>query len=115
MHSAALELQQTAGKCIFAISALSARVLGVLGGTNIDPQQPQQRILCALELQPGSTEATPRVGLIQPAAVVHIPEEEMPVFYVTGHVKVHHALSEFLLKQDNDDVINFLLVCAHCL
>ena len=90
VHSAALDLQRLSGKFIFGISALSARVLGEVGSS--------QRLVCPLSLVAGSTESTPRVGLVRPAEPIRLAEEDLPVLYLIGNSSVFHAISNYLLN-----------------
>ena len=89
VHSAALDLQRLSGKFIFGVSALSARVLGEVGSS--------QRLVCPLALVAGSTESTPRVGLVRPAEPIRLAEEDLPVLYLIGNSSVFHAISNYLL------------------
>ncbi|KAL7565117.1 hypothetical protein ACA910_005124 [Epithemia clementina (nom. ined.)] len=90
VHSAALDLQRLSGKFIFGVSALSARVLGEVGSS--------QRLVCPLSLVAGSTESTPRVGLVRPAEPIRLAEEDLPVLYLIGNASVFHAISNYLLN-----------------
>jgi len=90
VHSAALDLQRLSGKFIFGVSALSARVLGQLGKS--------QRLVCPLTLVAGSTESTPRVGLVRPAEPIRLADEDVPVLYIIGESSVFHAVSDYLLN-----------------
>lgn len=92
VHSAALDLQRLSGKFIFGISALSARVLGQVGQS--------QRLVCPLTLMAGSTESTPRVGLVRPADPIRLSEEELPVLYIIGESSIFHAMSDYLLNTE---------------
>lgn len=97
VHSSALNLQQlsSAPNLVFCCSAVSAKVLG-------SPEMHSTRLVCSMQLQPGSTANTPRVGLIQPAAPLRIPEEDLPCLYVVGNVRLYHAVSQFLLNSPED-------------
>ncbi|KAL3924923.1 MAG: hypothetical protein SGILL_000744 [Bacillariaceae sp.] len=117
VHGQALRVQQLAASCILWGSAVEGRLLG----RGVHNQQ-QQRIICRMPVQRGTTHSAPRVGLVQPTppqggngssarTTEASPdpssgESEDPVsFTVVGSgCSIHHNLSNYLLQ--SADVTN---------
>lgn len=90
VHSTALELQRlSASALVFAVSATAARVLGQTG--------PSQRLVCPQLAISGTTEQTPRVGLIRPGPPVRLDDDDTPVLYMAGHTQTTHSVADYLL------------------
>lgn len=115
VHGTALEIQQLSGSVQFATSATSALNLG---GSNQGPNVTMTRWSCPFVPMYGKTDATPRLGLIQPEAVATAASalhhgaqpDELPALYVTGNCSVVNALSNYLQqhqprepRSNNDD------------
>ena len=101
VHSAALTLQRMAGTAfVLGVSATEMRLLGQTG--------PSQRLVAPLVPMPGTTDQTPRVGLIRPSAPGRYQDEEdVPHLYVAGHATSYLATAAYLLQsstvlQDGD-------------
>ena len=125
VHGQALRVQQLAASCILWGSAVEARLLGRSGG------QQQQRIICRMTIQRGTTHSAPRVGLIQPTPPytgtntgartteaspdpVSPGESEDPVSLtiVGGGCSIHHNLSNYLLQSSDDTKVDTQLFCT---
>lgn len=87
VHAAAMELQHLSGTAIVSFKATSARSLG--------QDDKHNRIIWPFERQQGSTEETPRVGLVQPSEPFDDADESSQ-FYATGHIRLYNALDVYL-------------------
>jgi hypothetical protein len=97
VHSAALELQRLASSLVFGVAASEVRILGQTGSS--------QRLVCPMVILPGTTEGTPRVGLLRPGPPLRIPEEEVPIFYLAGHTVLQNAVANYLLASPIGDQV----------
>lgn len=88
VHAAAMSIQKAAGEIVFGISAVEAHVLG------------DHRLVARMRSMPGSTEQTPRVGLMQPGPVLRQSpdEEDWPSLYLTGGVKLTHGVRDYCAR-----------------
>jgi hypothetical protein len=117
VHGQALRVQQLAASCVLWGSAVESRLMGA---PSSHPNQ--QRIICRMLIQRGTTHSAPRVGLIQPTPPhtgngngarsteaspdPNTGESEDPVSLtvVGGGCSIHHNLSNYLLQ--SPDVSN---------
>ena len=100
VHSAALELQRLASQFVFGVTATEMRVLGV--NDSGDGRTTTRRLVCPAVVLAGTTDQTPRVGLIRPGPCLRfLDEDQVPVWYQTGHCQHYAAVAEYLL-QTND-------------
>lgn len=85
----ALEVQHLTDSVVHYFGATHAKVL-------------RGRIVLQQPYIPGESDATPKVGLLQPSLVRR--DEEMQALNLFGNVHLLHALSDFLLHCDNGHV-----------
>ena len=89
VHSLALDVQHLMDSVVHYFGATNAKVL-------------RGRIMLHQAYLPGETDATPKVGLLQPSVVRR--DEELPTLNLFGNVHLLHSLSDFLLHCDNGNV-----------
>jgi hypothetical protein len=111
VHGQALRVQQLAASCVLWGSAVECRLMG-----SHNSHQHQQRIICRMLIQRGTTHSAPRVGLIQPtpphtgsgngartADASPDPsygecDDPVSLTIVGGGCSIHHNLSNYLLQ-----------------
>lgn len=100
VHGLALDVQRLSGSLVFSATATSTKVLG--GST-----APNARFSCPYHPQVGRTEATPRVGLIQPQPTSPIDDDERSVLYITGECTLTDVLSNYLLHHGPENLCDW--------
>lgn len=117
VHGQALTVQQLSASCVLWGSAVDATIVG----RQVDGKR-NQRIVCRMPYQRGTTHSAPRVGLIQPTApnphqsrsVTEVGDDEDPIsLTIHGACTIHHNLSDYLVKSpDTSNVDTQLFYCT---
>jgi len=133
VHGQSLRVQQLGASCVLWGSAVESKVVVRLVTVGLDAERQQehyqqhgysnnnysiaqQRIVCWMPLQRGTTHSAPRVGLIQPTPplvagatdgydyhdIDHDSNEEGPISMVIvgSNCSIHHNLSDYLISNN---------------
>ncbi|KAG7359446.1 Beige/BEACH domain containing protein [Nitzschia inconspicua] len=117
VHGQALRVQQLSASCVLWGSAVESRLMGANRSLHN-----QQRVICRMLIQRGTTHSAPRVGLVQPTpphtgtsngarsgdvgpdAIAGESEDPVSLTVVGAGCSIHHNLSNYLLQ--SQDVAN---------